>query len=153
MFLPQTPWEHGGLEGDQRGTGGEHPHSPLDVLCSSLFLFEEKQRPRGHMERLGCDCGCGWLRTYSLSAEDRAGMEPFLQLVQQMACRLQAIATCLNLPAVLAWGNTDQYADPWEPEENTRCVRTMPESDPRCSDSVFSFFTRLPRASQSPVPS
>lgn len=41
-------------------------------------------------------------RTYSLSAEDRAGMEPFLQVVQKMACRLQAIATCLNLPAFLA---------------------------------------------------
>lgn len=33
-------------------------------------------------------------RTYSLSAEDRAGMEPFLQLVWKMACRLQAIAPC-----------------------------------------------------------
>lgn len=41
-------------------------------------------------------------RTYSLSADDRAGMEPFLQLVQKMACRLQAIATCLNPPATLA---------------------------------------------------
>lgn len=33
-------------------------------------------------------------RTYSLSAEGSAGMEPFLQLVQKMACRLQVIATC-----------------------------------------------------------
>lgn len=62
MFSPQTPWEPGELEGDQRGTGWEHPHSPLDKFCSSLFLFEEKQRPRGHMESLGCDYDYGWLR-------------------------------------------------------------------------------------------
>lgn len=140
-------------------TGWEHPHSPLDMFCSSLFLFEVKQRPRGHMESLGCDYDYGWLRQDLQPVSRGQGWDgTSLQLVQKMACRLQAIATCLNLPAFLAWGRQTKMQSPGNPRKTpgvfSPCQKVTPDVQTLC----FLFkrlhpFTRLLRASKSPVPS